>query len=139
MEACFLVLEPHFCCQIVQCKLHQILAMHVRFIRSSLRCSALAPSSPLTFSTKAKLPTATRLRRRAAFFPLRLPARLGGSERNGRYDPQRDTDRRACGEVHKDAVTRDHVLLASSGQRDGLIHQNLWRELEDSTKFAEMQ
>jgi hypothetical protein len=28
----------------------------------------LAPSSPLTFSTKAKLPTATRRQRRAAFF-----------------------------------------------------------------------
>jgi hypothetical protein len=35
---------------------------------------------------------------------------------------------------------RAHVLLSSSGQSDGLIHQNLWRtELEDSTKFAEMQ
>ena len=28
MEACFLVLEPHFCCQIGLCKLHQILATH---------------------------------------------------------------------------------------------------------------
>ena len=63
------------------------------------------------------------------FFPLRLPTRLGGNERNAPYDPERDTDRRACGEVHKAAVTRDHVLLASSGQRDGLIHQNLWRTM----------
>ena len=29
------------------------------------------------------------------------------------YHPQSDTDRRACGEVHKAAVTRDHILLAS--------------------------
>ena len=28
MKACFLVLEPHFCCQIVPCKLRQILATH---------------------------------------------------------------------------------------------------------------
>src|SRR4030095_14395970 len=60
------------------------------------------------------------------FFPLRWPARLGGNERSGPSDPQRDTDRRACGEVHKAAVTRDHVLLASSGQSDGFIHQGLW-------------
>src|SRR4030095_3435228 len=58
MEACFLVLEPHFCCQISLCKLRQILATHTSHLRAQVHGAALMPSSLLTFSTKAKLPTA---------------------------------------------------------------------------------
>jgi hypothetical protein len=63
---------------------------------------------------------------------------------NKRFAPfafffQRDTESPCMRRGSQATVTRDHVLLASSGQSDGFIDQNLCRtELEDSTKFAEM-
>src|SRR5262245_34315773 len=87
MEVCFLVLEPHFCCQIGPCKLHpkneassnvpDVPSLRSVPVVQTVRCanynaSKLVASSrilgknfpfdlwiPLTFSTKAKLPTAT--------------------------------------------------------------------------------
>jgi hypothetical protein len=41
MEACFLALEPHFCCQFVPCKLHQILATHTSHLSAQVHGAAL--------------------------------------------------------------------------------------------------
>jgi hypothetical protein len=41
MEVCFLVLEPHFCCQFVLCKLCQILATHTSHLSAQAHGAAL--------------------------------------------------------------------------------------------------
>ena len=54
--------------QIVRCKLHQILATHTSHLSAQVYGAALGSEFAFTFSTKAKLPTATRHQQRAAFF-----------------------------------------------------------------------
>src|SRR5918999_4618568 len=94
MKVCLLVLEPHFCCQFVPCKLHSkneassnvpdVPSLRSVPVVQTVRCanydaSNLVASSrilgknfpfdlwiPLTVSTKAKLPTATASDHRAS-------------------------------------------------------------------------
>ena len=94
MKACFLVLEPHFCCQFAPCKLHpkneassnvpDVPSLRSVPVVQTVRCANYDASNlvaasrilgknfpfdlwiPLIFSTKAKLPTATASDHRAS-------------------------------------------------------------------------